>query len=239
MRTTRRVAALEASNATLTNELAKRDATAAVDGAIKAHKLLPAQREWAEGYAAQDPDGFQELMRHTPDYLEDRVNAMTDIFLARARLHHRRRHGEGGEEVDLAAVRLIDRMKRLADQLTEDIASGLLEPGFASARDHLLQEMRNLLKGISKRSLDPLAKRQGGRHNTSMEAAQERLLIRFGKLARSDDDIDAPTQVDLAAVAPACHRDTIANDLQRAGWDMDEVEVEWRRRARREAGSAR
>lgn len=50
----------------LTGELAKRDATTAVEDAIRARKLLPAQKEWAMGYAAKDPQGFQAYVEKTP-----------------------------------------------------------------------------------------------------------------------------------------------------------------------------
>lgn len=61
------VADLDASNATLVAELAKRDATSAVDGAIASHKLLPAQREWAIEYATKDLAGFQAYVEKTPE----------------------------------------------------------------------------------------------------------------------------------------------------------------------------
>lgn len=62
-----RITKLEASNATLVAELAKRDATSAVDGAITSHKLLPAQKDWALEYASKDPAGFQAYVEKTPE----------------------------------------------------------------------------------------------------------------------------------------------------------------------------
>lgn len=61
------VADLVASNAKLLAELAKRDATSAVDGAITSHKLLPAQKDWALEYAIKDPAGFQAYVDKTPE----------------------------------------------------------------------------------------------------------------------------------------------------------------------------
>lgn len=65
--TDERITKLEASNAKLEGELAKRDATSAVDDAIRAHKLLPAQQEWATEYAAKDPTGFKAFVEKTPE----------------------------------------------------------------------------------------------------------------------------------------------------------------------------
>jgi hypothetical protein len=47
--------------------LAARDAKDAVDAAIRARKLAPAQREWAEGYAKKDPEGFKAYVEKTPE----------------------------------------------------------------------------------------------------------------------------------------------------------------------------
>jgi len=47
--------------------LARRDAKDAVDAAIRAKKLAPAQREWAETYAAKDPAGFKTYVEKTPE----------------------------------------------------------------------------------------------------------------------------------------------------------------------------
>ena len=44
-------------------------AEAAVDAAIKAGKVSPAQREWALGYAAADPDGFAAFAKAAPAIL--------------------------------------------------------------------------------------------------------------------------------------------------------------------------
>lgn len=45
----------------------KRDAAAAVETAIRARKLAPAQREWAQAYAEKDPEGFKAYVEKTPE----------------------------------------------------------------------------------------------------------------------------------------------------------------------------
>lgn len=42
----------------LKDRLAKRDADDLVSGAMKAGKITPAQKEWADAYALKDPEGF-------------------------------------------------------------------------------------------------------------------------------------------------------------------------------------
>lgn len=51
----------------LERTLARRDAKDAVDSAIRAKKLAPAQREWAETYAEKDPAGFKAYVEKTPE----------------------------------------------------------------------------------------------------------------------------------------------------------------------------
>lgn len=204
-----------------------------VDAAIRAHKLAPTQREWAEAFAERDPDSFEQFMAITPDYFEDRVNALTDVFLTRARLAAKR---EDGEEIGPDVFDLMGRMKRLADQLTEDIETGLLEPRFAADRDYLLEEVKRFAKRLP--SIDPLVKRQGGRPRITDGVARERLLVRFGGWRAHHDVLrDNLTREGLARVAPICDSETITNDLERAGWVLDDVEVEWDRRARKRRGA--
>jgi hypothetical protein len=49
----------------------KRDADDAVEGAIRARKLLPAQREWAATYAAKDPAGFKTYVEKSPELFKE------------------------------------------------------------------------------------------------------------------------------------------------------------------------
>jgi phage I-like protein len=58
--------ALQKQVADLTAQAAHREAEAAVGAAIKACKLAPAQRDWAIGYAAREPDGFQAMIEAAP-----------------------------------------------------------------------------------------------------------------------------------------------------------------------------
>lgn len=51
---------------TLQGNVAKAAAETAADGAIKAGKLAPAQRDWAIGYASKDPEGFKVFMDAQP-----------------------------------------------------------------------------------------------------------------------------------------------------------------------------
>lgn len=52
----------------LTTELATRDAHGAVEDAIRAGKVLPAMRDWAQGYALRDSDGFKAYVAATPTF---------------------------------------------------------------------------------------------------------------------------------------------------------------------------
>jgi len=47
-------------------ESTERTATDAVTAAIDAHKLLPAQQDWAKSYAARDPEGFKTFIASQP-----------------------------------------------------------------------------------------------------------------------------------------------------------------------------
>lgn len=60
-------AALTARVRELETKLAQRDASEAVDAAVKARKLAPAQREWAETYALKDPAGFKAYVKAAPE----------------------------------------------------------------------------------------------------------------------------------------------------------------------------
>src|SRR5581483_2972306 len=55
--------------ATLRGERAAEKAVAAVDAAIKAGKLLPAQRDWAVAYATSDKAGFDQFIGAQPTYI--------------------------------------------------------------------------------------------------------------------------------------------------------------------------
>ena len=62
-------AALAARVRELETRLAQRDAAEAVDAAVKARKLAPAQHEWAETYALKDPAGFKAYVKAAPEVL--------------------------------------------------------------------------------------------------------------------------------------------------------------------------
>lgn len=61
---------LAAEVATLKQDGATRRATAAVDGAVQAGKLLPAQREWAMAYAERDLEGFEAFVAKQPQIVK-------------------------------------------------------------------------------------------------------------------------------------------------------------------------
>ena len=50
----------------LKDQLAKKDAGDLVTMAMKDGKIAPAQKEWAEGYAARDPEGFRLFVAKAP-----------------------------------------------------------------------------------------------------------------------------------------------------------------------------
>jgi len=52
--------------AALKARMAERDRDEAVAAAIKAGKITPAQREWAEKYALSDPEGFRLFVAKAP-----------------------------------------------------------------------------------------------------------------------------------------------------------------------------
>ena len=54
----------------LETTLAERDAGDAVTAAIRAHKLLPAQADWAKTYAAADPKGFAVFIEKAPTVVD-------------------------------------------------------------------------------------------------------------------------------------------------------------------------
>lgn len=60
---------LQMEIASLRAERATEKAVAAVDEAVKAGKLAPAQRDWAVGYASRDPDGFAGFVEKAPAVL--------------------------------------------------------------------------------------------------------------------------------------------------------------------------
>lgn len=57
---------LRTTLATLQGEAVEEKATAAVDLAIEAGKITPAQRDWAVSYAKQDPKGFAQYTDGAP-----------------------------------------------------------------------------------------------------------------------------------------------------------------------------
>ena len=50
----------------LKEKLADRDAEEAVEMALKAGKITPAQREWAKGYALKNPGDFKDFVEKAP-----------------------------------------------------------------------------------------------------------------------------------------------------------------------------
>lgn len=50
----------------LEEQLANRDATEAVEMALKAGKITPAQKEWAQDYALKSPEGFKAFVEKAP-----------------------------------------------------------------------------------------------------------------------------------------------------------------------------
>ena len=66
---------LQKQVAALSNKLAQRDADDAVDQAIAACKITPAQRDWAVGYAMRDPDGFGNFVECSPQIIANKATA--------------------------------------------------------------------------------------------------------------------------------------------------------------------
>jgi hypothetical protein len=64
------LAALREEVKTLKADGVTAKATAAVDEAVRAKKILPAQREWALGYAASDPKGFATFVEKAQEQLD-------------------------------------------------------------------------------------------------------------------------------------------------------------------------
>lgn len=60
--------ALQSQVGTMSAELARRDAESAVESAIRAGKVVPAQREWALGYAGTDLAGFKAYASTAPAF---------------------------------------------------------------------------------------------------------------------------------------------------------------------------
>ncbi len=61
-----RVGALSQELANLKTDLGKKDATELVTQAMKDGKITPAQKEWAEAYAARDLEGFKVFIAKAP-----------------------------------------------------------------------------------------------------------------------------------------------------------------------------
>jgi phage I-like protein len=60
----------QTENKSLRETIAKKDAKTKVDGLVNAGKLLPAQREWAEGYALSDNEGFDKFAATLPTQVQ-------------------------------------------------------------------------------------------------------------------------------------------------------------------------
>lgn len=206
-----------------------------VEDALHAHKLVPAQREWAVEYAAKDPEGFAVFIEHGIDYVRDRMDALTMIFLERARIDAARKAARRAGHEDETGPRvaaLIERMVRVADVMSRDIDTGVIPPGWASARDQLRTDVRRLSKPLSKVRVDPLSQGKGGRKTITETAARRRLLARYGRWLATHPLSDRLTNTGLAGVTPRCDDDAVADDLRRAGWSRDDLEAEWNRRDR-------
>lgn len=62
-------ARLSARITELETTIAKRDATDAVDAAIRARKIAPAQKDWALAYAERDAAGFATFVKQAPEVI--------------------------------------------------------------------------------------------------------------------------------------------------------------------------
>jgi phage I-like protein len=62
---------LQKQLASLTQRHAAGDATAKVEAAIKAGKIVPAQKDWAIGYCTRDPQDFDKFVGNQPTILQD------------------------------------------------------------------------------------------------------------------------------------------------------------------------
>ena len=67
---TRKVGELNGTVLSLQTELAKRDATAAVDALIREGKVIPAQRDQSISFALSAPEAFQAFMKDAPVVLK-------------------------------------------------------------------------------------------------------------------------------------------------------------------------
>lgn len=61
---------LQKDLASLQSSISGDKATVAVEAAIKAGKLVPAQKDWAIGYASRDPEGFATMIGKQPVIVE-------------------------------------------------------------------------------------------------------------------------------------------------------------------------
>ena len=65
--------------AALTQRLAARDRDELVAAAIKEGKITPAQKEWADAYALNDPEGFKVFVAKAPQVIStDKLNLVAD-----------------------------------------------------------------------------------------------------------------------------------------------------------------
>lgn len=62
---------LQTTVANLTNERSQEKATASVDAALKAGKLIPAQKDWALAFASKDPKAFGEFVEKAPTLIQE------------------------------------------------------------------------------------------------------------------------------------------------------------------------
>lgn len=95
---------LTAEVAALKRRLAERERDEAVEAAIRAGKITAAQKEWAEGYALTDLEGFRLFVAKAP-----RVVSSEDLFGAGAA------RGVGEEVLD-EGQRAINRMMGVDDE---------------------------------------------------------------------------------------------------------------------------
>jgi phage I-like protein len=61
---------LQAQVTKLTEAIALKERDERVSKAISAGKILPAQKEWADGYAYKDPQGFDAFVESAPKAIE-------------------------------------------------------------------------------------------------------------------------------------------------------------------------
>ncbi len=114
---------------TLKAENATRTASTAIDAAIRARKVLPAQREWAEAYAASDPKGFAVFVEKTPELVDttergsagDAPEPQSEVAQFRAKVAEKVK-GDGRADVD-QGTKIADAQKAVAVEEPELFAA--------------------------------------------------------------------------------------------------------------------